>query len=77
VTVEFQLADFDELQDWLNSDPEVPEGKWYKRFPKFTLAGEGELPKTFLKPEMVPHGKEVRQPVRQRLNRSTSESFLG
>jgi hypothetical protein len=54
------VADFDELRDWLNSDPEVPQGEWYKRFPKFTLAGEGELPKTFLKPEMVPHGKEVR-----------------
>jgi hypothetical protein len=26
---------------------------------KFTLAGEGEVPKTFLTPGMVPHGTEV------------------
>jgi hypothetical protein len=32
----------------LNSNPDVPSGKWYKTFPKFTLAGEGEVPKTFL-----------------------------
>jgi hypothetical protein len=54
------VADFDALQNWLSTDPEVPHGEWYKRFPRFTLAGEGELPKTFLTPEMVPHGKEVR-----------------
>lgn len=36
-----------EAHDWLNSDPEVPHGTWYKKFPKFTLAGEGEVPKTF------------------------------
>jgi hypothetical protein len=42
------VADFDALRDWLNSNPEVPHGEWYKRFPKFTLAGEGERPKTFL-----------------------------
>jgi hypothetical protein len=53
------VADFDALRDWLNSNPEVPHGEWYKRFPKFTLAGEGELPKTFLTPEMAPHGTEV------------------
>ena len=54
------VPDFDELQAWLNSNPEVPRGEWYKRFPKFFLAGEGEVPKTFLTPDMVPHGTEVR-----------------
>ena len=53
------VADFETLQEWLNSNPEVPSGKWYKTFPKFTLAGEGEVPKTFLTPGMVPHGTEV------------------
>jgi hypothetical protein len=53
------VADFDALQDWLNTDPEVPSGKWYKRFPRFILAGEGEDPKTFLTPGMAPHGQEV------------------
>jgi hypothetical protein len=53
------VADFDALRDWLASNPEVPNGEWYKRFPRFTLAGEGEVPKTFLTPGMVPRGKEV------------------
>jgi hypothetical protein len=53
------VGDFDTLQDWLNSNPEVPPGKWYKQFPKFTLVGEVEVPKTFLTPGMVPHGTEV------------------
>ena len=53
------VADFDELLDWLNSDPEVPTGLWYKRFPKFVLAGEGEMPKTFLTPGMAMRGEEI------------------
>src|SRR5258708_23464593 len=53
------VADFDELHDWLESDPEVPSGQWFKRFRKFTLAGEGELPKTFLAHGMAPRGEEV------------------
>jgi len=54
------VADFDALRDWLATNPEVPQGDWYKRFPTFILAGEGEVPKTFLTLGMVPHGKEVR-----------------
>ena len=54
------VSDFDALQDWLNSDPEVPVGEWYKRFPKFFLVGEGEVPKTFLTTGMVPRGTEVK-----------------
>jgi hypothetical protein len=43
----------------LESELEVPDGRWFKRFDKFTLAGEGELPKTFLTPGMAPTGQEV------------------
>jgi hypothetical protein len=53
------VADFDALRDWLNSNPDVPTGKRDKIFPRFTLVGEGEVPKTFLTPGMVPHGTEV------------------
>ncbi len=52
--------DFKELKQWLESDADVPSGLWYKRFGKFTLVGEGEMPKTFLTAGMVPRGKEVR-----------------
>lgn len=53
------VEDFTELKHWLEGSPEVPVGKWYKRFQKFTLAGEGEFPKTFLAPGMAPSGEEV------------------
>ena len=35
-----QLAAF---SDWLAIEPIVPEGKWFKRFPRLTSCGEGEL----------------------------------
>lgn len=53
------VRDFKELKHWLESGPDVPLGKWFKRFPKFILAGEGELPKTFLTSDMSPSGEEV------------------
>jgi hypothetical protein len=53
------VEDFTELKHWLESEPDVPAGKWYKRFRKFTLAREGEFPKTFLTPGMAPTGEEV------------------
>jgi hypothetical protein len=34
--------DFLELKHWLESDPTVPPGRWFKRFKAFTLAGDGE-----------------------------------
>lgn len=54
------VSDFDALKDWLDSDPDVPPGEWYKKFAKFTLAGECEVPKTFLASGMAPHGAEVK-----------------
>jgi len=37
--------------DWLDTEPEVPNEKWFKRFPAMTVCGEGELVKTFLNRE--------------------------
>lgn len=45
--------------DWLDIEPEVPEGRWFKRFSGMTVCGEGELVKTFLTPGQVPTGKEI------------------
>jgi hypothetical protein len=36
------------LKLWIESDPEVPDGQWYKDFGSFKVCGEGNLPKTFL-----------------------------
>ncbi|MBE0542328.1 MAG: hypothetical protein IH623_13155 [Verrucomicrobia bacterium] len=35
------------LARWLDTEPEVPEGKWFKKFPGFTVCGEGEFIKPF------------------------------
>ena len=52
-------GEFVELKHWLESDPDVPRGKWYKRFTNFILAGNGEMPSTFLTPGMAVEGEEV------------------
>ena len=44
---------------WLDTDPEVPAGEWFKRFPGLIVCGESELVKTFLGPGQVLHGQEV------------------
>jgi hypothetical protein len=48
------------LAEWLDGEPDVPEGKWCKRFPGMTVCGEGELVKTFLTPGQAAEGEEVR-----------------
>jgi hypothetical protein len=47
------------MVEWLDQQPEVPEGKWFKRFPSMIVCGEGVLVKTFLAPGQVPLGKEI------------------
>jgi hypothetical protein len=47
------------LAEWLDTQPEVPTGKWFKRFSGMTVCGNGELVKTFLTATQVPEGKEV------------------
>jgi hypothetical protein len=47
------------LARWLDTGPEVPEGKWFRKFPGFTVCGEGEFIKTFLLPGQAPDGCEV------------------
>jgi hypothetical protein len=47
------------LATWLDQQPEVPEGRWIKRFPEMTVCGEGELVRTFLRPGQIPEGQEV------------------
>ena len=45
--------------EWLQSEPDVPAGRWFKRFPEMAVCGEGELIKTFLRIGQVPEGEEV------------------
>ncbi len=48
------------LARWLDTEPEVPDGPWYKRLSGMTVCGEGDLVKTFLAPGQNPKGKPVR-----------------
>lgn len=47
------------LARWLDTSPEVPNGKWFKKFSGFTVCGESELVKTFLLPGQAPDGQEI------------------
>ena len=47
------------LATWLAQEPDVPNDKWFKRFPGMTVCGEGELVKAFLVPGQIPDGEEI------------------
>ena len=47
------------LAEWLDTEPEVPDREWFKRFPGMTVCGQGELIKTFLIAEQTAIGEEV------------------
>ncbi len=47
------------LLRWIDAQPEVPNGRWFKRFPELVVCGEGELIKTFLLPSQTPIGDEI------------------
>ena len=47
------------LATWLDTEPDVPDGEWYKRFSGMTVCGESELIKTLLLPGQAAKGKRV------------------
>ena len=42
------IADLDQLRLWIESQPEMPHGDWFKDFGSFKICGNGSVPKTFL-----------------------------
>jgi hypothetical protein len=44
---------------WLDAEPEVPNERWFKRFPAMIVCGEGDLVKTFLRTNQSPSGREI------------------
>jgi hypothetical protein len=44
---------------WIASNPEVPDGPWFKDFRSFKLCGHGNLPKTFLAPDQSATGTQI------------------
>jgi len=57
---EVSTSQLGSLARWLDSDPEVPEGRWFKRFPEMIVCGEGDLVKTFLIEGQIPAGTEIK-----------------
>jgi hypothetical protein len=47
------------LADWLDTQPEVPTGKWFRKFSGMIVCGDGDLVKTFLTPGQTPLGQEI------------------
>jgi len=57
---EVSTSQLGSLARWLDSDPEVPEGRWFKRFPEMIVCGEGDLVKTFLIEGQIPAVTEIK-----------------
>jgi hypothetical protein len=47
------------LKLWRESNPDAPDGPWYKDFGSFKLCGEGQYPKTFLLPGQPATGQKL------------------
>jgi hypothetical protein len=53
------LSDLNQLRLWMETKPDVPEGRWYKDFGSFKLCGEGKYPKTFLQAGQAAAGRSL------------------
>jgi hypothetical protein len=51
------VEDLYQLKLWRESNPEAPDGEWYKDFGSFKVCGKGQLPKTFLLRGQAARGK--------------------
>ena len=51
--------DLYKLKLWRESEPEAPDGRWYKDFGSFKICGEGEFPKTFLLKGQAAKGRSL------------------
>jgi hypothetical protein len=58
---ERQIAteDLIRLDQWKQSNPDAPDGPWYKDFGTFKLCGDGPYPKTFLLKGQTARGKPI------------------
>ena len=49
-------SDLLKLKFWIESQPDVPEGAWFRDFGTFLLCGNGPYLSTFLTPAQKPYG---------------------
>jgi hypothetical protein len=48
-----------QLIEWTLTQPDAPDGDWYKDFGSFKLCGTGPYPKTILTEAMRPYGRKI------------------
>ena len=53
------VSDLNQLRLWIEAQPEVPEGAWFKDFGSFKICGHGKLPKTFLSKGQAAKGQPL------------------
>ena len=52
--------DLYQLKVWRESNPDAPDGLWYKDFGSFKICGDGKYPKTFLLAGQAAKGQKLR-----------------
>jgi hypothetical protein len=57
---QFSASQLEEFADWLDTEPEIPKGRWFKRLPEMIVCGEADLVKTFLIEGQIPAGTEIK-----------------
>ena len=50
------VSELQNLKNWVDTEPQAPDGDWYKDFGSFIICGTGQHPKTVLKKGMKPYG---------------------
>ena len=53
------VEDLYQLKLWRESEPEAPDGPWFKDFGTFKICGEGKHPKTFLLRGQAARGQKL------------------
>lgn len=53
------VEDLYQLKLWRESEPEAPDGPWFKDFGSFKICGEGRYPKTFLLRGQAARGQKL------------------
>ena len=51
--------DLYQLKAWRESNPDAPEGLWYKDFGSFKICGDGKYPRTFLLAGQAAKGQKL------------------
>ncbi len=53
------IEDLYALKLWRETEPQAPDGPWYKDFGSFKVCGEGKYPKTFLLRGQIAKGAKI------------------